>query len=72
MTSCIHCARQFVGDEPAYVIEYCTARQTCSSPAEHEAIGPVCGDCHEAMTTERDEAYERAAARYDGTGRDWR
>lgn len=32
-----------------------------------------CDECHEAAREEpRDEAYERAAARYDGRGKDWR
>lgn len=44
-----------------------TARQTMSSPAEYEPVG-----CTACVRTDYDEAYERAAARYDGTGKDWR
>jgi hypothetical protein len=43
-------------------------RQTMSSPAEHEPIG--CAHC--LGGEDYDEAYERAAAKYDGEGKDWR
>jgi len=42
-------------------------RQTLSSPAEHEPVG-----CVSCVGEDYDEAYERAAAKYDGTGKDWR
>jgi hypothetical protein len=44
------------------------SRQTMSSPAEHEPIG--CTSC--LGGEDYDEAYERAAAKYDGEGKDWR
>jgi hypothetical protein len=42
-------------------------RQTLSSPAEYDPVG-----CTFCVGELYDEAYERAAAKYDGTGRDWR
>jgi hypothetical protein len=42
-------------------------KQTMSSPAEYEGWCRICaGPCRD------DDDYERAAARYDGTGKDWR
>ena len=43
-----------------------TCKQTHSSPAEYERW------CRHCIPEDRDEAYERAAARYDGEGKDWR
>jgi hypothetical protein len=47
----------------------CVAGASHDSPAEYERYcrRPSC-----APKPERDEAYERAAARYDGDGPDWR
>lgn len=42
-------------------------KQTHSSPAEYEEW---CARCR--GWEDRDEVYERAAAKYDGEGRDWR
>jgi hypothetical protein len=41
-------------------------KQTHSSPAEYE------GWCRSCMGEDYDEDYERAAATYDGEGKDWR
>lgn len=47
----------------------CVSDRTWDSPAEYEVYcrRPSCD-----VNGERDEAYERAAARYDGEGKDWR
>jgi hypothetical protein len=46
-----------------------TARQTMSSPAEHDNVG-----CVHCLPEGYDEAYEQAAAKYTGENgeKDWR
>jgi hypothetical protein len=60
---CDHCDH-LVPVSRLQAVQVC--RATMSSPAEYEQW---CQDC---IGPERDEAYERAAARYDGEGKDWR
>lgn len=47
-----------------------TARQTHSSPAEYDMV-PLHEACAEGDERAED-PHERAAARYDGDGKDWR
>lgn len=70
--TCATCRAAIDADEPARYGWRLVSRQTHWSPAEYDEVGPLCADCRSAGTEERDDAYERAAARYDGKGKDWR
>lgn len=65
MEYCDKCHRDT--DEPIHTVQ--TARATMSSPAEYEFW---CERCLGPQYDADDVAYARAAARYDGEGRDWR
>lgn len=62
---CDHCGRRELAQRLTAVL---TTRATFSAPAEYEEWCPRCAPVEQ----ERDEDYERMAARYDGTGKDWR
>ena len=66
-----HCCRKPVKDRDVQWAERYVSRATMLSPAEYEDV-PLCQQCYAFSREERDEAYERAAARYDGEGKDWR
>lgn len=70
--TCEHCHATLDTDEPLRYGTRLVSRQTHWSPAEYDEVGPLCADCWTEGTRERDDAYERAAARYDGEGKDWR
>ncbi len=65
-----HVCRKPVKAKDASWFEIQVSRQTMSEPAEYDEV-PVCPSCVQ-IEPERDEAYERQAARYDGDGKDWR
>lgn len=62
---CSNCGSQ----QDVVVVPVLERRATMSSPAEY-ADTLICESCLESP--EPDEAYERAAAQYDGEGKDWR
>lgn len=68
MTTCEHCHRLCLDEDIRWRQ---TARETMSSPAEHEQVG--CVSCV-GLVRDDDEDYERAAAKYDGANgeKDWR
>lgn len=65
---CHFCHREFDRDG-LFEVEVLACRQTHWSPDEYDAV-LICQSCMDGE--ERDEDYERAAARYDGEGKDWR
>jgi len=67
MNTCAVCGKP-IADEDLVTQTVLEARQTHWSPAEYidVTLHQQCADY------DCDEAYERAAARYDGEGKDWR
>jgi hypothetical protein len=63
---CDHCGKRTSSRE---MWDKQVCRASHSGPAEYEryCLRPSC-----RPEPERDDVYERAAARYDGSGRDWR
>lgn len=62
---CANCG----GREGVVIVPVLERRATYSSPAEYADV-LICSACLESPAP--DDAYERAAAGYDGEGRDWR
>jgi hypothetical protein len=65
---CFACKGVFVKGDDIISVWVQTSKQTHWSPAEYDEV-----DIHSRCeNNDRDEAYEGAAARYDGEGKDWR